>query len=422
MRSGHFFAKFLMRTALLFLSTVSVLAAWQQTPTHADQRIAMARQQIAGDGKAFQGYNQLATALCRKGRDTSDVAYYNEAKVAVDKSLELSAGNYDAVKLRVEVLLGQHEFQQALKLAQEINKKGPDDIAVWGFLVDVNTALGNYSEAERDAQWILDLRSGSALGFEKAAELREVFGDSVGASEFYGEALRRTAQSDLDQRAWLLTQRARIAVASGDAKSAGEILPQVFALFPGSQAATLVMADVQTANGKFSEAAGLFEKCYRSVPSTADLYAWASSLERAGQKDEAAKELAAFESKARAEIGKPYNANLELIAYYADRKNDAAEALRIANIESARRQDAPTLAALAWALYDNGKFADAKTQIDKALAVGIREPDYFCHAAQISAKANNAADAAKFEKEAATFGMHSCLADHPIQAALGDSK
>jgi len=43
-------------------------------------------------------------------------------------------------------------------------------------MVDANSALGNYSEAERDAQWILDLRRASALGFEKAADLRELFG------------------------------------------------------------------------------------------------------------------------------------------------------------------------------------------------------------------------------------------------------
>ena len=50
------------------------------------------------------------------------------------------------------------------------------------------SALGNYTEAERDCQWILDLRRGSALGFEKAAGLRELFGDNEGAIEFYGEA------------------------------------------------------------------------------------------------------------------------------------------------------------------------------------------------------------------------------------------
>jgi len=371
-----------MRLTLLTICSISCLFGWQQSPP--DQRIALARQQVAADAKGFQTYNDLAIALCRKARDTSDVALYNEAGVAVDRSLAISPGNYDGMKLRVAVFLGKHEFPQALKLAQELNKKVPDDIAVWAMLADANSALGNYNDAERDAQWVLDLRRGSALGFEKAAALRELFGDNEGAIEFYGEALTRTAQSDLDQCAWLLTQKARLEIASGNAKSATATLAEVLRLFPTSQAAALVMADIQAANGNFTEAAALFEKCYRAVPSAANLYKWATALEQAGQKDKATEQFAAFEKKARAEISQPYNDNLLLVAFYADYKNDPAEALRIATLESAKRQDCHTLAALAWALYQNGKYADAKTAMDKALSIGIREPVYLSHAARIS--------------------------------------
>jgi tetratricopeptide (TPR) repeat protein len=407
-----------MRLFLLSLSWASLLLA----VSPADQRISVARQQVDANPKAFQTYNGLADALCRKARDTADISLYEQAAAAVNRSLELSAGNYDALKLRVGVLLGKHEFPQAQKLAQELNHKVPDDIGGWALLVDANVAVGNYAEAERDAQWILNLRSGSALGFEKAAGLRELFGDNEGAVEFYSEALSRTAQSDLDQRAWLLTEKARLTLASGNAKAAAEILAEAFRLFPDSQLANLVMADVQTATGNYSEAAGLFEKCFRVVPSSANLYHWAVALEESGQKAPAAVQFVAFESQARREIAKPYNANLELIAFYSDHKNDPAEALRLATLESSQRQDCVTLTALAWALYQNGKFADAKTQMDKALSVGVRDAGYFCHAARISAKVNNVADAARFEKELATFGTHSCPVDQPIQASLGAGK
>jgi tetratricopeptide (TPR) repeat protein len=404
-------------TILLLCSSLFVLAA-----SPADQRIAAARQQVEANPKAFQTYNELAFALCRKARDTSDISLYDQAESAVNRSLALSAGNYDAVKLRAAVLLGKHEFTAALKLTQELNHEVPDDIGGWALLVDANSGLGNYTEAERDAQWVLNLRSGNALGFEKAAGLRELFGDNEGAAEFYEEALRRTAQSDLDQRAWLLTQKARLTLAAGNPKLAAEILTQANGLFPDSQLASLVMADIDAANGNYSEASNLLERCYQAVPSSANLYRWAVALDLSGQKEKAAAQFSAFETKARAEITRPYNANLQLIAFYSDHKNDPAEALRIATLESAHRQDCVTLAALAWALYQNGKFADAKTQMDKALAVGIREPSYFCHAALISAKVNNAADAARFQKELATFPAHSCSADQPIEASLGAAK
>jgi len=401
-----------MRLTLISVFSVSFLLAGQQPPTSspADQRVAAAHQQVDANPKAFQTYNELAVSLCRKARDTSDISLYDQAQTAINRSLALSPGNYDAMKLHVAVLLGKHQFEEALREEQTLNKKVPDDIGGWASLVDANAGLGNYSEAERDCQWILDLRRGSALGFEKAAGLRELFGDDEGAIEFYGEALSRTAQSDLDQRAWLLTQKARLQLASGNAKAAAGTLTEAFRLFPNSQLASLVLADVQTANGNYSDAAALLEKCYRAVPSAANLYKWALSLDRAGQQDRANEQFAAFEKQARAQISQPYNANLELIAFYTERKSDPAEALRIATLESAKHQDCHTLAALAWAQYQNGKFTDAKTTMDKALSVGIQDAAYLCHSALISAKVNH------------TSEPHSCSADRPIQASLGDSK
>jgi tetratricopeptide (TPR) repeat protein len=241
-----------MRLTILFVLSASFLLAWQQSPV--DLRIAAARQQVGADAKAFQAHNELATALCRKARDTGDASLYDQAGAAVERSLALSPNNYDALKLRVTVLIGKRDYQQALKLAQELNHKVPDDIGVWALLVDANSGLGNDTEAERDAQWILDLRRGSALGFEKAAGLREKFGDKEGAIEFYGEALTRTAQSDLDQRAWLITLRARLTLASGNPKRASEILADALTLFPTSQMASRLQTDIQSA--KPTEQAG----------------------------------------------------------------------------------------------------------------------------------------------------------------------
>jgi tetratricopeptide (TPR) repeat protein len=356
-----------------------------------DLRIAAARKQVDANPKSSAAYNDLAFALIRKGRDVQDEAIYREADSAINQSLHLTPDNYDARKLHVAVLLGTDRPVEALKLETELNHKLPDDIAGWALLVDANAAIGNYAEAEHAAQWVLDLRPGSALGFEKAAALREVFGDAEGSSEFLDEAVRRSSQNDADQRAWLLTQKARLVLASGNSKAAAGLLAEAMRLFPDSQLALAGLAQVKTADGDYQEAASLLEKRYHRVPNANNLYDWAQALAKAGQTQAAELQFKNFEALA----AKDQAARLRLIRYYADVKPDPLQALLLAKKAMAERQDVATLDAYAWALYRNGQFAEAKIQMDKALAVGVRSADYSYHAERISAMAKDGVSSAQ---------------------------
>ena len=63
-------------------------------------------------------------------------------------------------------------------------------------------------------------------------------------------------------------------------------------------------------------------------------------------------------------------------------------------LEISRRHDVNTLDAYAWALCGNGRYEEAKKQIAKALAVGVREASMFYHAGVIAAKLKDEASAA----------------------------
>ena len=52
-----------------------------------------------------------------------------------------------------------------------------------------------------------------------------------------------------------------------------------------------------------------------------------------------------------------------------------------------------TLDAYAWALYHNGRYAEARQTIEQALAVGPVAPDLHYHAAMIAAAAGDSAQA-----------------------------
>ena len=388
-------------------------------PSPVDLRIAAARKKVKATPDV-QSYNDLAFAFCRKGRD-GDSGAQDEAAAALKRSFELASGNYDARKLQAVLYLEKGQYAEALKLAKELNGKVPDDIVGWGLLVDANMAFGNYTEAERDAQWILDLRAGSALGFEKAAALREVFGDTTGSIEFYDEANRRTSPNDADQHAWYLTRKADLELDSGNARLAEEVMKQAVVLFPDSQLALATLARIRSAQGQYDEAATLLQKRYDKVRTAKNLYAWAEALEKSSKHNEAAALFQQFERKAKTETGKPENADRDLIFFYLNKKNEPVEALALATAQSAEYQDCGTLDALAWALYGNGKYSEAKTQMDRALAVGVRNSLYFCHAAQIAAKMNDAAGALKFRKELADYGPNACPGEM-ITDAMGEAK
>jgi tetratricopeptide (TPR) repeat protein len=233
---------------LMFAAAPFLAAAENSIATNpADERIAATQKALHSNPLSPDPHIDLAAEYCRKARDSEETRYYDLAETELENALKIAPGSYDAQKLKVTVLLGRNELDAALKLATDLNQRVPDDIALWGLLAEINAALGNYKEALRDAQWVLDLRPGSTLGFREAARLREAYGDPEGAIEFYEEARRRTPQSDAEERAWLLTQVANLTAQTGDKQRAATLFEEARKLSPGSQLAVAGLARLRMA-------------------------------------------------------------------------------------------------------------------------------------------------------------------------------
>jgi tetratricopeptide (TPR) repeat protein len=359
---------------------VTATAATGQTTSPAERSIAAAQKAIAAKPTEHEAYNALALALARRARETADTSYYDLAEDAIRKSLDLVPANFEAQKIRAWVLLGKHEFGQALELARALNKQVPDDILVYGFLTDAHAELGNYEEAEKACQWMLNLRPGNIPGFTRAAYLRELFGDVEGAIELMRAAYQRTAPPEVEDRAWMLTQVAHLELVANRVDSAEQLLNAALELFPDYHYALANLAKVQSARGKHGDAVLLLERRYQIAPHPENLYALAEALTRAGRRAEAKTAYAEFERRALRESSGWDNANRELIFYYADRARRPAAALKIAEMEVARRQDVYTLDAYAWALHASKRSREAREQMDRALAVGVRDPEVLARA------------------------------------------
>src|SRR5438067_1568278 len=152
---------------LLLLSSsipgIGLLAAEPGT-TPAEVSIRKAQERIAAQPDHYPWYNALAMAYARRARETSDTAFYAKAEEVLKKSFEISPENFEGLKVKTWLSLGRHEFSKAREFAMTLNQRMPDDLTVYGYLADANAELGNYTDAVRAAQWMLDLRPGNVDG------------------------------------------------------------------------------------------------------------------------------------------------------------------------------------------------------------------------------------------------------------------
>ena len=387
----------------LTTATLSQTAASsaQAKPSPAEQSMARATQLIEKNPKNFEAYNALALALSRRARETSDVKFYAEAEDTLKKSFEISPDNFDGERIQVWLLLGKHEFAAAREAALKLSKRMPDDVMVHGFLADANAELGNYDEAEKAAQLMLDLRPGNLPGITRAAYLREIFGDVDGALELMNMALQSTPPSEVEDAAWILTQMAHLQLSVGKTADAEKNLQHALVPFPGYHYALGNLAKVRIQQRRYDDAVQLLKQRYQATPHAENLYDLAEALHFAGRHEDAKTAFAEFEQKSLLETNRGDNSNRELIFYYADYAHDPLKALEVAKREFSRRHDVYTLDSYAWALHVNGQDNEARRQIEAALAVGIRDARLLRHAGEIVLQVGDRTSAEKYLKQAA---------------------
>jgi tetratricopeptide (TPR) repeat protein len=218
----------------LLLASLAAFAGWcGSSPTPAEFAIQNAQAEIAQHPDYFTSYNHLAMAYARRARETDDMSLFAKAEEAVKKSLALSPENYDARKAGVVVLLGRHEWSAARDSARKLNKQTPDDVAIYGYIVDADVALGDFKDAVEETQWMLNLRPGNEAGLIRAGRLRELYKDYNGALQVLQMAYDATPFAEREERAWVLVQMARVDLESGDSRNAEAAANEALVLFPG---------------------------------------------------------------------------------------------------------------------------------------------------------------------------------------------
>ncbi len=319
----------------------------------------------------FKSYDALGASYIQKGRETADATYFELAKEALDKSLDLVSNGPAAASAKThmaEVAMSEHQFEEALSWAQEALALGSGDPSPWAIVGDALTDMGEYERAEdayarlRDSLHPEDESNG--LAYERnsrMAYLRFLKGDAPGAIQLMRAAIAvsMTLHLPAENIAWSQYQLGEICFKSGDLIGAEQAYEAGLAIDPNSYRNLAGLGEVRTAQKSYPEAIALYQKAIAVVPYPAFAAALYDLDVQLGRTEDAHKQLELLEF-----IGtlNPLNERLfyrELALFYADHNLKLKESVDLAKKELEVRHDIYTWDILAWVLFKNGRVPEA---------------------------------------------------------------
>lgn len=363
--------------------------------TETDPEVRTALEYISKAPDSTLGYQQLAVVYIKRSRETGDSSYHEKAETAVKKALEIAPDDVTSKKLNATLLLALHRFAQARDLATQMQKENPTDAFIFGVLTDANAELGDYDAAAAAVQKMVDLRPNSSA-YARVAHIRSLNGEHQGAVEMYKLAARTADPQDREAQSWCLVQLANEYWKYGKFKESEKVLDEALANFPKYHLAEIGKGRVLNALGKTDEAIKYLTAVNDRSPDAdistllGDIYFKLGNTSESQKFYQLGEELEADAGEGEAK---------HMAMLWANRDHRLDEVLATMEKEYVRQQDVYTEDAYAWALYKNGKFAEAKEMNKKSMRIKANEPLFFYHAGMIEkALGNNKAAVQMLEK------------------------
>ena len=344
----------------------------------------------------FKSFDALGASYIQKGRETADATYYELAKDALDKSLDIVSTGPDAASAKTHmavVAMSEHQFEEALSWAQDALALGSGDPSPWGIVGDALTDMGEYPRAGdaygrlRDPLHPED--EASALAYERnsrLAYLQFLKGDAPDAIRLMRAAIAVSVNLHLpaENIAWSQYQLGEIYFKSGDLTGAEQAYLAGLSVDPNSYRNLAGLGEVRASQQRYAEAIALYQKAIEVVPFPAYAAALYDLDTQVGRSDDAQKQLELLEFISTLN---PINERLfyrELALFYADHNLKLKESVDLAKKELEVRHDIYTWDIVAWVLYKNGSVTEAAQAQDKALALGTGDSLLDFHAAMIA--------------------------------------
>lgn len=313
----------------------------------------------------------LALAYQQRARETGDASYYPRSAVALARATRLDPLNPLAVTGLAALAASRHRFEDARRLAMRARRLAPDSAGPLGVLGDALVELGRYRAAFAIFDHMAALKPNLA-SYSRVSYARELLGDQKGAIA----AMRLAAEAGegtVEPLAWTLVQLGNLYFGNGKLASASRAYREALARFPGYVHAEAALARVAAARGRYSEAIARYRRAVEILPLPQYEGALGDVLRLAGHPAEADEAFGAVEAIQRLLAANGVRTELETALFDLDHARDFPDALARARRAYSERKSIDADDVLAWALYRNGRCAEARRHSTRALRLGTRD-------------------------------------------------
>ena len=332
----------------------------------------------------FISYTILGQMHARQARETGDVATYERAEAALREALVLLPRYSPAEASLAAVQYSQHDFAQALALAQQVYERDPKSIQALGTMGDAHLALGNYREAEDAYQKLI--RNGPAPpALARLSRLKELEGNTEQALQLMERAADQALDSagSRESMAWYLLRLGDLYFNAGRIVESAEHYEAALRVFDNYHLALAGLGKARAAQDRYHEAIDLYERAVAIIPQPATLTSLGDLYAKTGNGAQAQLQYDTVELIAKLATINEQVYNRALVLFYADHDIKLVEALDLAAAESAVRNDIYGYDALAWALYKNNRLYEATDAVAKAMKLGTQDANLYFHAGMI---------------------------------------
>lgn len=357
-------------------------AAEQRNINATDQLIWDYQERVRINPSNIQSRAILGSAYIQKARETGDPSWYAKAETVIDAGLALQPDHFEALIVKGNIALARHQFREALALGQQAQTAAPLVARVYGVIADAQIELGMYPEAVQSVQRMVDMRP-DLSSYARVSYIRELYGDLDGAITAMESAVRAGGPST-ENVEWSRVQLGHLYFAQGDLAGAEQHYLLSLATDPEYPYALAGLARVRAGQGNLTQAIELYQLAIARAPLPEFVIGLGELYQSVGQSVEAEQQYELVRAMQRLFAANGVATDLELALFEADHGSDPQMALRLAQQAYNQRPSIKAADTLAWTLYQNGQYREARQYAEQALRLGTRDALMFYHMGMIA--------------------------------------